>query len=125
MSNGEEKVGKSSSIRIPVSLVPVYVAIIIQFMGVVFMSGVIYNKMNEQGKKLDKFETKLDEYVKIVTIDVWRKADHAQFEASLAAHLKDDDMQFKILQDRVTNLEKNVIRLHPNFNPEVTNGNNR
>lgn len=80
------------------------------------MSGVIYSKMNEQSKKMDKFEAKLDRYVEIVSNDLWKRSEQEAYARFIVEHFKEDQVKFKELSERINSLEKQFIRYHTEGN---------
>ena len=67
-----------NSIRIPMPLIPVYATLTIQLLGVVFMSGVIWTKLNTTADSIEKLNAKIDTVV-VMELKELRK-DHNQLE---------------------------------------------
>ena len=74
----EQETAKSkfyNTVRIPMPLIPVYVVLFLQFIGVVFMAGVVWTKLDYQIVSLEKIENRLERVVQDNMDDRYRSTD--------------------------------------------------
>jgi len=86
-------------VRVPTSLFGVYLTIVVQFVGVCFMSGVVWTKLDYQSKAIDELKAALA----VNLDDRWRKTDHDYYADKASMLIRD-------FERRVSELEKNEGR---------------
>lgn len=75
---------EEESIKIPFGLTGIYVSILLQFVGVVFMSGVVWTKLDYQSKAIDELKITVFQDMD----DRWKKKDHDSYATQVENRIR-------------------------------------